>query len=294
MLRELLAAFSKDTVMIKSLLPIMAAMAMAGCMTAERMPDGTTRIRFSDETANSLASLMPSGAMPGRANGGSGSGLDLNYTMNPLGNGTYLYLNGQFDYDCAAAMLYSAKSGQPLGEAISNTCRSSYFLQQEKLRMAGKPYDKGAPAYDPYNPPNAYWAKIVARTTSQLEAANQFNVRFAGYPQLDRNGKITIRVQFMGVALGQYASLVTVPERTEVLLDDPQFEATLRKQSQGLNTVIPQVISCDAVLDYSKAVDKGPRPSSIPNGEYSRYEVQFVVKKMGCQDHQRYFSTVTR
>ncbi|WP_240432677.1 hypothetical protein [Pseudomonas putida] len=160
--------------------------------------------------------------------------------------------------------------------------------------MAGKPYDKGAPAYDPYNPPNTYWAKIVARTTSQLEAASQFNVRFAGYPQLDRNGKITIRVQFMGVALGQYASLVTVPERTEVLLDDPQFEAALRKQSQGLNTVIPQVISCDAVLDYSKAVDKGPRPSGIPNGEYSRYEVQFVVKKMGCQDQQRHFSTVTR
>ncbi|MGJ3438582.1 hypothetical protein AAZU54_01130 [Pseudomonas sp. Je.1.5.c] len=280
--------------MMKSLLPIMAAMAMTGCMTAERMPDGTTKIRFSDEAANSLASLIPNGVVPGRAHGVSASGLDLNYTMNPLNNGTYLYLNGQFEYDCAAAMLYSAKSGQPLEVSMSNNCRSSYLMQQEKLRMAGKPYDRGAPAYDPANPPHAYWAKVVARTKAQLAAANQFNVRFAGYPRLGRNGKITIRVQFMGAASGEYASLVTIPERTEVVLDDPQLEVALRNQSKEVNTVITQVISCDAVLDYNKAVDKGPRPAAISPGEYSRYEVRFVVNKMGCKDHQRQFYTVNR
>jgi len=37
------------------ILPILAAVAMAGCVTTEKMPDGTTKIRFSDEAANSLA-----------------------------------------------------------------------------------------------------------------------------------------------------------------------------------------------------------------------------------------------
>lgn len=38
----------------KLILPLLAAAAMAGCVTTEQMPDGTTKIRFSDEAVSSL------------------------------------------------------------------------------------------------------------------------------------------------------------------------------------------------------------------------------------------------
>lgn len=278
----------------KLILPLLAAVAMAGCVTTEQMPDGTTKIRFSDEAVSSLTSMMPSSVVTGIAGGAGSGGVDLNYTMNPLKNGTYLYLNGQYDYECAAALLYSAKSGKPMSAEISNTCRDNYLMQQERLRMAGKPYDRGVPAFDPANPPNAYWAKVAGRTISQLAAVNQFNVRFAGYPRVDRNGKITIRVQFMGGAPGQYASLVTTPERTTVVLDDAAFELGMRKRSTDMNTEIGQLITCDAVLGYSNAVDKGARPASISPGAYSRYEVRFTVNSLGCKDRARQFSAASR
>ena len=276
------------------ILPILAAVAMAGRVTTEKMPDGTTKIRFSDEAANSLASLMPTGVVTGIAGGAGSGGLDLNYSLSPLNSGEYLYLNGQYDFECAAAMLYSAKSGQPMDAKISKTCRDGYFLRQEQLRMAGKPYDRGVPAYDPANPSNAYWEKVAGRTVSQLAPINQFKVRFAGYPRVDRNGNISIRVSFMGAADGQYADLVTTPERTPVVLDDAGFAQGMRKRVAELNTQIGELIACEAVLGYSKAVDKGPRPSSISAGDYSRYEVRFTVASMGCKDHSRQFSAAPR
>ncbi|MBF7144950.1 MULTISPECIES: hypothetical protein [Pseudomonas] len=42
---------------LRLLLPLLATMTLAGCMTTERMPDGTTKIRISDDAAKSLASL---------------------------------------------------------------------------------------------------------------------------------------------------------------------------------------------------------------------------------------------
>lgn len=94
---------------------------------------------------------------------------------------------------------------------ISNKCRSSYFLRQEQLRMAGKPYDRGAPAYDPSNPPNEYWAKVVGRTVSQLAAADKFTARFAGYPRIESSGGITIAVRLLGESQGAHVALATTP-----------------------------------------------------------------------------------
>lgn len=72
----------------------------------------------------------------------------------------------------------------------------------EQLRMAGKPYDRGAPAYEPSNPPNEYWAKVVGRTVSQLAATDKFTARFAGYPRIENGGGITIAVRLLGKPKG--------------------------------------------------------------------------------------------
>ena len=81
---------------------------------------------------------------------------------------------------------------------------------------------------------------------------------------------------------------------TPVVLDDAGFAQGMRKRVAELNTQIGELIACEAVLGYSKAVDKGPRPSNISAGDYSRYEVRFTVASMGCKDHSRQFSAAAR
>lgn len=278
----------------KLILPMLAAAAMAGCVTTEQMPDGTTKIRFSDEAVSSLTSMMPDALVTGVAGGAGRGSVNLIPTTSPLGTGELLYLNGQFDLECASALLYSAKSGRPMDKQISDSCRSSYFLRQSQLRMAGKPYDRGAPAFDPSNPPEAYWAKVVGRTVSQLAAAEQFTARFAGYPRVEKGGQITISVRLPGETHGMHASLGTTPARTPVVLDDGQFEREVRQRATRTSGQVADIIACDAVLAYNSTVDNGPRPASIATSAYTRYQVLFTVASMGCKDGTRQFRTASR
>lgn len=64
----------------KLILLLLATAGMAGCVTTEQMPDGTTKIRFSDEAVNSLTSMMPNALVTGVA-GGAGGGRS---TLSPL------------------------------------------------------------------------------------------------------------------------------------------------------------------------------------------------------------------
>lgn len=160
--------------------------------------------------------------------------------------------------------------------------------------MAGKPYDRGAPAYEPSNPPNEYWAKVVGRTVSQLAATDKFTARFAGYPRIENGGGITIAVRLLGETQGTYAALATTPARTPVVLDDAEFELDMRQRAARVGNQVVDAIACDAVLAYSKTVDKGPRPSSIDASSYTRYEVLFTVASMGCKDSTRQFKTASR
>ena len=160
--------------------------------------------------------------------------------------------------------------------------------------MAGKPYDRGAPAYDPSNPPNEYWAKVVSRTVNQLAATDKFTARFAGYPRIESGGGITISVRLLGESQGTYAALATTPARTPVVLDDAQFELGMRQRAASAGTQVGNAIACDAVLAYSKTLDKGPRPSSIDASSYTRYEVLFTVASMGCKDATRQFKSASR
>lgn len=279
---------------IPAALTVFCFAAMAGCVTTQKMPDGTTKIRFTDEAASSLASMMPSSVMPllSGSPGGSG-GLDLNPTLSPLGTGEWLYLAGKYDYECMSAMLYSAKSGHPMVADISETCRDRYFLRQQQLKRAGKSYDRGAPAFDPSNPPAAYWQTVSGQTISQLASMGQFNTRFEGLPRIDRSGQISIKVGFLGAAKGQDIKLTTVPDRTPVAMDDASFAAGMKSRSAQMNTDIGEMSACSAVLSVASAVDNGRRPASIPASEYSRYEVRFNVAAMGCKNSVHEFKSAS-
>lgn len=269
---------------------------LSGCLTTQEMPDGSTRIRVSDETSTSLASLMPSGVLPmvsGNSNSGVSGGMDLNPSLSTLGTGEWMYLNGRFDYECMSALLFSAKSGQQMDAETSDTCRDRYFLRQQQLKRAGKAYDRGAPAYDPANPPTAYWKTVSAQTISQLAGMSQFKTRFEGLPRFDKAGQLSVKVGFLGAAKGQDTRLVTVPDRTPVVIADAGFESGMRSRSAQMKTDVGEMSACSAVLSVVNAVDKGRRPARIPSSEYSRYEVQFQVASMGCKNSVHEFKSAT-
>lgn len=68
----------------------------------------------------------------------------------------------------------------------------------------------------------------------------------------------------------------------------------MRQRAASVSNQVVDAIACDAVLAYSKTVDKGPRPSSIYASAYTRYEVLFTVASMGCKDSTRQFKTASR
>ncbi|HGM5584233.1 TPA: hypothetical protein ACKP2Y_000532 [Pseudomonas putida] len=278
----------------KFILPVLAAVAMAGCVTTEQMPDGTTKIRFSDETVSSLTSMMPNGLVTGVAGGAGSGGLDLIPTKSPVGNGQYLYFNGQYDYTCASALLYSAKSGKELDRDVNEECRDRYFQRQLALKLAGKPYDRAAPAYDADNPPDAYWARLKGRTLARLAATQQFATRFGGLPRVDRNGNITISVGFMGVGSGQHVALTTTPQRIPVVMEDAGFAAQMRTQSAKQNTEVGDWTTCDAVLAYNSVADRGARPANIAPGDYMQYVVRFTVSSLSCKDALHGYKSASR
>jgi len=276
-----------------SLLPILAGLALVGCVTTERMPDGKTRIRFSDDTANSLASLMPTGAvsaLSASATGGNGE-LNLIATKNPLRNADELYFNGQYGFECAAGLLYSAKSGQPLDADISETCRHSYVHRQTQLKLEGRPHDRRATEYDPSKPLKAYWAEVTGRTISQLSMIQQFPTSIGKMGTIGRDGTITITMGFHGNYGEPRSTLTTTPVRIPVVIDDAAFEQSIRNEAARLESDSVGFLACDAVLAYDKAIDRGPRHG----GDHSpRYVVNFTVPSIHCRNPSKYRSTASR
>ncbi|NIE78108.1 hypothetical protein F3J45_27145 [Pantoea sp. Ap-967] len=279
---------------IKLILPMLAAAAMAGCVTTERMPDGTTKVRFSDEAVSSLTSIMPSGLVTGAANGSSGGGLNLLPTKSQAGSGLYLYFDGRYDFNCASALLYSAKSGKELDKNTNDSCRDRYFLRQSELKLAGNAYDRAAPSYDVRNPPDAYWSKLKAQTVGQLASTQQFAARFTAMPRLDSQGNITMTAGFMGEGGGQHVALVTTPHRIPVVMEDAGFAAQVRSNAAKRNSEFGNWTTCDAVLVYSSTVDRGRRPANIIASEYLQYEVRFTVSSMSCKDGMHSYKSVSQ
>lgn len=267
---------------LKPLFPIMAALSMAGCMTAERMPDGKTRIRFSDETANSLASLIPAGVVPGSAAASAGE-LDLMPKKSPAGSGLYLYFNGRYDFTCASALLYSAKSGRPLEESVNVDCRDRYYQRQLALKQAGNPYDRAAPAYDAYNPNNEYWEKLKGQTLGQLATTQRFATRLSAMTRIERDGTHTLSLGFAGEGGGQHVALVPQPFRIPVVMDNADEQAKLRTRAANDRNQIGEWVTCNVLLDYDRTLDRGQRPRHIASDAYRQHEMLFNVASVSCK-----------
>lgn len=266
------------------LLTVVCATVLSGCLTTTKMPDGSTQVRFSDDTAKSIVSAVPAGLRPSlsgsAATAGSTNGnLDLIAVANPL-SGDMMYLNGRFSFECTAALLYSAKSGAPLGKNIDDSCRITDLIDQSRRRRSGLPYDHSAPAMtDPESVQLAYWASIRQQTIAQLAPMRQFHTRIGGFPRVSKTGPITMKLGFLGEVTGTYAVMYTVPRLTPLVIPDKSYERRLRASDGGGG--VGEATACDAILTFDKAVDKGP--PAQPDGKYSRYEVLFTVASLACQ-----------
>lgn len=264
------------------LLPMLAAVALAGCVTTEQMPDGRTKIRFSDDTVSSLTSMMPSAMVDGAAGGAGNKGeLDLIATLVSR-SGEFLYLGGRFDFECTAALFYSAKSGKPLDTTINDSCRVRYLARQQDLKADGKPYDRAAPVFDVDNPQRGYWDSLTDRVIGQLAAQKQFKTRVGVVPRYDKSGVPFVTIGFLGQGKREDYALKTTPAPAPVVFSDPAYGAQVRANAIRRNTDLGESLKCEALLEPQSAVDLGRKPPNVNTDDFSRYVVPMKITSMSC------------
>ncbi|MBF8660097.1 hypothetical protein [Pseudomonas putida] len=264
------------------LLPMLTTMALAGCVTTEQMPDGRTKIRFSDDTVSSLTSMMPAAMATGIAGGaGSEGGLDLIATL-PSSSGEFLYLGGRFDAECTAALFYSAKSGKPLANKIDRSCRIRYLARQQDLKAIGKPYDRAAPVGELEGSHHPYWDSLTRRVIGQLAAQKQFKTRVGVIPRYDKAGTPFVTLGFLGQGKSEDYALRTTPAPAPVVFSDPAYGAQMRATAVRRQTDLGESIKCEAWLEPQGAVDLGRKPPSVNTSDFARYVVPMKITSMGC------------
>lgn len=275
--------------------PMLAAAAMSGCMTTEEMPDGTTKIRFSDEAVKSMTSMMPKELIDGLAGAGGGDDLDLIPVRNRPASNELTYLGARFDYPCTAALMYSAQSGKPLDGKMSDVCRQRYLIRQHEYKQAGLPHDRSAPDFDAYNSNQAYWASLTRKIIDQLAKKQRFNTRFTGIPRAESNGRLSIAVGFVSEGKNsQNYGLGVRPSRTDVVFSDPDFEKQMRSKMAQMKTAVGDATMCEVVLSPRGAVDNGPKPASVYASDYTRYEALFNLVSMSCRNALYQFKGAAR
>ncbi|PYB88925.1 hypothetical protein Q9323_02895 [Pseudomonas fulva] len=262
------------------LLPMLAAMALTGCVTTEQMPDGRTKVRFSDDTVSSLTSMMPSAMANGIA-GSAGSELDLIATL-PSSSGEYLYLGGRFDAECTAALFYSAKSGKPLATKIDDSCRIRYLARQQDLKAIGKPYDRAAPVGELDGPHHPYWDSLTRRVIGQLAAQKQFKTRVGVIPRYDKAGTPFVTLGFLGQGKSEDYALRATPAPAPVVFSDPADGVQMRATAVRRQTDLGESIKCEALLEPQAAVDLRRKPPSVNTSDFTRYVVPMKITSMSC------------
>jgi hypothetical protein len=253
------------------------------------MPDGSTKVRITNRpvTAPQSADTAVYGGEVG-----DGSEVSLIPKVSPLGTGELLYLDGRFDYECMSGLLYAAKSNVALPEALNRNCRDRYFSRQSQLRRAGKSFDSHAPAFDPGSSAagESYWSSLVTSVVTTLRNASTFAIRFEKIPTIDAKGEISVRVAFVGERLGAPIRLRSIPERVPVSIEDAKFASAMKANSAAARTDLGEMVSCSAALKFVRTADRGVRPATVPASEFSRYEVQFQVEKIGCSDSTKRYT----
>ena len=278
---------NKRLLAVKLFAFLLGLTALSACVTTQQtMPDGSTKVHIT----NKLRSTETQSIL-GEHAGGVGE-VSLVPKVSPLGAGQFLFLNGQFDYECMSGLLYAAKSNVRLPDDLNRNCRNRYFARQSQLRRARAPgYDKHVPeAGSNSTQREAYWASLAAQVIGGLKEAGTFAIRFGTLPTINpKGGAISVRIGFVGEPLGALITLRSIPERVVVAIDDAAFANSMRANSVAGKTDIGEMVSCSAKLNFVRTADLGVRPAGVSAREFSRYQVQFKVVQIGCSDSTKHY-----
>lgn len=271
--------FWKSPVLLAS-----AALVLAGCVTTQTMPDGSTKVRITNKPTSNAESTqgngLPGSAVSGGITDGNGvvSLIPVDSPNKP--RGAYpVFLGGRFTYECMTELLYAAKNGTEVHKQRGADCRQEYLIRQKELKRAGKPYDTKAPVFG-LNPAsdNAYWQALVDETLTTLRGAKQFQIRFAKIAKISPSGQITVRPSFGNDSTNNYVMLRTVPADVPVLLDDVTFANKISTNPDNRKNGFGDWITCTGAVNFLGTVDHKT------GNNYGRYEVQFNAVQMGCKE----------
>jgi len=259
-----------------------ASALLGGCITTQKMPDGSTKVRITNAPSVTGSGSGPlGGLLPGATETSQGLvGVDgvvgadgvvsLIPKTNPLPNGPLMYLNGQFAYSCMSELLYAAKSGaNRLRERVDSICRTRYLVRQSELKRAGKPYDTSAPRATSAEAA-AYWQSLVERNIAALRGANRFAVRVKQIAHINKTtGMLSVRPGLAGRVDGDPVNMVTVPADVPVVADDAELVNHLKTRGGGF-------IICGAIWEFLRIVDHNTGNAG------GRFEMQFKAAQMEC------------
>lgn len=254
---------------------------LAGCVTTETLPDGSTKVRITNNP-NAATGAVSSNITPGANNITDANGvvslIPVDSPNKPRGDYP-LYIGGRFTYECMIELLYAAKSGNSVQKTRNESCRQEYLIRQKELKQAGKPYDSKAPIFG-VNPTAdaAYWQLLVDETLTILRGAKQFQIRFAKMIKVSNTGQLTVRPSVGDDVNNNYVVLRTVPANVPVILDNTAFSNKISNNLNYRKTGFGEWISCTATIDFMNTIDHQT------GYNYGRYEVQFHTSQMGCKE----------
>ncbi|ARR15277.1 hypothetical protein [Xanthomonas citri] len=201
------------------------------------------------------------------------------------------YLDSRFDYACAVRLLYSAKTGQAMDAQSRDDCRNHYLLDQAKLKQAGRPYDRAAPAFhttENVGQQTRYWESLADSTIAALRSAEKFGTEFQSFAYVDPStGRLNI-TPMLPTDGASDASITLLPKQLPISLDDPAAEARLKTEAVPDGGRFRQAgqVRCTLSLEHHQSRDNGPwkaERATVRHSEYVRYEVQMTVAATGCR-----------
>lgn len=260
-----------------------ALLSLSGCVTTEKLADGSTRVSLNTDPRLMAKTLKGESEPLAKAAPlvDEQGNVSLIPQVNPLGrNRGNLYLGGRFNYSCMTEFVYSAKSGLgKLRDRADEACKQDYLARQSELRRKGLPHDAAAPVYGSNRAEeDAYWNALSVQTVSDLSRASQFSIRFAKIVEVAKDGGLSIQPSIGEAVTNDYVRMMPVPASVPVIIEDAAFASRLSSDPDKRKTGVGDWVSCDAVWHFVGTKDRNTGYS------YGRYEVQFATKQMGCQE----------
>lgn len=243
-------------------------LSITGCMTAQTMPDGSTRVSLKAPEIGKLglnkseqSIIDPDG--------------NLNLVPSALGsNNEPLYLGGQFNYACTKYLVYRAYNSEALKSLADDSCRVDYYARQEWLKRQGKSHDQSAIGLVMRpSDQKIHWNQKRDAVLREIGKASNVKFQFKGLATVGKEGGISIKPAF-GADAAQDDFRLQLPSTVPAVIEDPIEAKKVADNLASRRTSIGEPLVCTGVARFVKAEDTLQ--------QYGRYVAAYDVVNMGC------------